>query len=144
MLLYFCLFLPCHFVSSILSRNLSYFATQSSPSAVILNLWEARHQHDGDLTPWPVPLKRLEGHTRNSQTLRNPSLMKPTSTTAGKRTLAHFLSWESDGQLWDICFQWERKRQLSAQWHWGVQPSFIISQYPPIEDTEFDIGRISW
>uniref|UniRef100_A0A667Y1L6 Netrin receptor UNC5 n=1 Tax=Myripristis murdjan TaxID=586833 RepID=A0A667Y1L6_9TELE len=32
-----------------LDRNLCYFAKQRSPSAVILSLWEARHQDTGDL-----------------------------------------------------------------------------------------------
>uniref|UniRef100_A0AAY4ES70 Netrin receptor UNC5 n=1 Tax=Denticeps clupeoides TaxID=299321 RepID=A0AAY4ES70_9TELE len=32
-----------------IERNLCYFAQQASPSAVILNLWEAQHQEKGDL-----------------------------------------------------------------------------------------------
>ncbi|XP_026112579.1 netrin receptor UNC5D-like isoform X2 [Carassius auratus] len=32
-----------------IQRNLSYFTKQKSPSAVILSLWEARHQGTGDL-----------------------------------------------------------------------------------------------
>ncbi|KAM9194516.1 netrin receptor UNC5D isoform 3-T3 [Dugong dugon] len=42
-----------------INRNLSYFATQSSPSAVILNLWEARHQHDGDLDSLACALEEI-------------------------------------------------------------------------------------
>ncbi|XP_026642652.1 netrin receptor UNC5D isoform X9 [Microtus ochrogaster] len=42
-----------------INRNLSYFATQSSPSAVILNLWEARHQQDGDLDSLACALEEI-------------------------------------------------------------------------------------
>ncbi|KAM4836805.1 netrin receptor UNC5D isoform 2-T2 [Thomomys bottae] len=50
-----------------INRNLSYFATQTSPSAVILNLWEARHQHDGDLDSLACALEEIgRTHTKLS------------------------------------------------------------------------------
>uniref|UniRef100_A0A8D0AZI1 Netrin receptor UNC5 n=1 Tax=Salvator merianae TaxID=96440 RepID=A0A8D0AZI1_SALMN len=42
-----------------INRNLTYFATQRSPSAVILDLWEARHQHDGDLDSLACALEEI-------------------------------------------------------------------------------------
>uniref|UniRef100_A0A8D2LKN1 Unc-5 netrin receptor D n=1 Tax=Varanus komodoensis TaxID=61221 RepID=A0A8D2LKN1_VARKO len=42
-----------------IDRNLSYFATQHSPSAVILDLWEARHQHDDDLDSLACALEEI-------------------------------------------------------------------------------------
>ncbi|XP_020345952.1 netrin receptor UNC5D-like isoform X3 [Oncorhynchus kisutch] len=42
-----------------LDRNLLYFAQQQSPSAVILSLWEARHQDTGDLDSLASALEEI-------------------------------------------------------------------------------------
>ncbi|KAJ8005877.1 hypothetical protein DPEC_G00122470 [Dallia pectoralis] len=42
-----------------LDINLSYFAKQQSPSAVILSLWEARHQDTGDLDSLASALEEI-------------------------------------------------------------------------------------
>ncbi|KAM9547744.1 netrin receptor UNC5D isoform 7-T7 [Salvelinus alpinus] len=42
-----------------LDRNLSYFLKQQSPSAVILSLWEARHQDTGDLDSLASALEEI-------------------------------------------------------------------------------------
>lgn len=42
-----------------LLRNLGYFAKQQSPSAVILSLWEARHQDDDDLDSLASALEEI-------------------------------------------------------------------------------------
>ncbi|KAL0193560.1 hypothetical protein M9458_011856, partial [Cirrhinus mrigala] len=39
--------------------NLSYFTKQKSPSAVILSLWEARHQDSGDLDSLASALEEI-------------------------------------------------------------------------------------
>lgn len=39
--------------------NLAYFAKQKSPSAVILNLWEAQHQDTGDLDSLASALEEI-------------------------------------------------------------------------------------
>ncbi|XP_073181105.1 netrin receptor UNC5D isoform X6 [Lepidochelys kempii] len=56
-----------------INRNLSYFATQSSPSAVILDLWEARHQHDGDLDSLACALEEIgRTHSKVSNITETP------------------------------------------------------------------------
>lgn len=40
-------------------RNLGYFAKQQSPSAVILGLWEARHQDTADLDSLASALEEI-------------------------------------------------------------------------------------
>ncbi|NXS85809.1 UNC5D protein, partial [Erpornis zantholeuca] len=51
-----------------INRNLSFFAAQSSPSAVILDLWEARHQHDGDLDSLACALEEIgRTHSKPSE-----------------------------------------------------------------------------
>uniref|UniRef100_A0A8C5GN28 Netrin receptor UNC5 n=1 Tax=Gouania willdenowi TaxID=441366 RepID=A0A8C5GN28_GOUWI len=42
-----------------IDRNLSYFACQESPSAVILSLWEAQHQDSGDLDSLASALEEI-------------------------------------------------------------------------------------
>ncbi|KAG7477192.1 hypothetical protein MATL_G00091830 [Megalops atlanticus] len=49
-----------------IERNLSYFAKQRSPSAVILSLWEARHQDGGDLDSLASALEEIgKVHSRS-------------------------------------------------------------------------------
>ncbi|XP_034397683.1 netrin receptor UNC5D [Cyclopterus lumpus] len=50
-----------------LDRNLGYFAKQRSPSAVILSLWEARHQDTADLDSLASALEEIgKIHSKNS------------------------------------------------------------------------------
>uniref|UniRef100_A0A3Q1C1Q0 Netrin receptor UNC5 n=1 Tax=Amphiprion ocellaris TaxID=80972 RepID=A0A3Q1C1Q0_AMPOC len=50
-----------------LDRNLGYFAKQQSPSAVILSLWEARHQDSADLDSLASALEEIgKIHSRSS------------------------------------------------------------------------------
>uniref|UniRef100_A0A3Q1IEE2 Netrin receptor UNC5 n=1 Tax=Anabas testudineus TaxID=64144 RepID=A0A3Q1IEE2_ANATE len=50
-----------------LDRNLGYFAKQQSPSAVILSLWEARHQDTADLDSLASALEEISKiHSKSS------------------------------------------------------------------------------
>lgn len=47
---------------------------------------------------------------------------------------------QSDGQLWDICYKEERKRQLFAQWLGNS--GFLYNQGDSlVEESEFFIGK---
>lgn len=51
----------------LLYRNLGYFAKQQSPSAVILSLWEARHQDTADLDSLASALEEISKiHSKSS------------------------------------------------------------------------------
>ncbi|MCJ8746681.1 hypothetical protein PDJAM_G00144510 [Pangasius djambal] len=59
-----------------IQRNLSYFATQRSPSGVILSLWEARHQASGDLDSLASALEEISKiHSKSSA--QSPSETQP-------------------------------------------------------------------
>ncbi|XP_066510016.1 netrin receptor UNC5D-like isoform X1 [Hoplias malabaricus] len=59
-----------------IQRNLSYFAKQSSPSGVILSLWEARHQASGDLDSLASALEEISKiHSKGSA--QSPSETEP-------------------------------------------------------------------
>uniref|UniRef100_A0A8C0UC40 Netrin receptor UNC5 n=1 Tax=Cyanistes caeruleus TaxID=156563 RepID=A0A8C0UC40_CYACU len=60
-----------------ISRNLSFFAAQSSPSAVILDLWEARHQHDGDLDSLACALEEIGRTHSKLSDVAEPELEEP-------------------------------------------------------------------
>ncbi|XP_062366459.1 netrin receptor UNC5D [Cinclus cinclus] len=60
-----------------ISRNLSFFAAQSSPSAVILDLWEARHQHDGDLDSLACALEEIGRTHSQLSDVAEPELEEP-------------------------------------------------------------------
>lgn len=62
--------LPVSFINPafvLLYRNLGYFAKQQSPSAVILSLWEARHQDTADLDSLASALEEIgKIHSKSS------------------------------------------------------------------------------
>ncbi|KAF7687646.1 netrin receptor UNC5D isoform X1 [Silurus meridionalis] len=59
-----------------IQRNLSYFATQRSPSGVILSLWEARHQASEDLDSLASALEEISKiHSKTSA--QSPSETQP-------------------------------------------------------------------
>ncbi|XP_007573511.1 PREDICTED: netrin receptor UNC5D-like [Poecilia mexicana] len=59
-----------------LDRNLGYFAKQRSPSAVILSLWEARHQDSADLDSLASALEEI-GKIHSKSSPKDPDEAEP-------------------------------------------------------------------
>uniref|UniRef100_A0A3Q2Q316 Netrin receptor UNC5 n=1 Tax=Fundulus heteroclitus TaxID=8078 RepID=A0A3Q2Q316_FUNHE len=59
-----------------LDRNLGYFAKQRSPSAVILSLWEARHQDTADLDSLASALEEI-GKIHSKSSPKDPDEAEP-------------------------------------------------------------------
>ncbi|XP_017162390.1 netrin receptor UNC5D [Poecilia reticulata] len=59
-----------------LDRNLGYFAKQRSPSAVILSLWEARHQDSADLDSLASALEEI-GKIHSKSSPKDPDEADP-------------------------------------------------------------------
>uniref|UniRef100_A0A3B5RDX4 Netrin receptor UNC5 n=1 Tax=Xiphophorus maculatus TaxID=8083 RepID=A0A3B5RDX4_XIPMA len=59
-----------------LDRNLGYFAKQRSPSAVILSLWEARHQDSADLDSLASALEEI-GKIHSKSSPKDPEEAEP-------------------------------------------------------------------
>uniref|UniRef100_A0A672GX91 Netrin receptor UNC5 n=1 Tax=Salarias fasciatus TaxID=181472 RepID=A0A672GX91_SALFA len=73
-----------------LDRNLGFFAKQQSPSAVILSLWEARHQDTADLDSLASALEEIgKIHSRSSPKEADD--------------LALLIKWKSGFPAWDWC-----------------------------------------
>uniref|UniRef100_A0A9J7ZVV0 Netrin receptor UNC5 n=2 Tax=Cyprinus carpio TaxID=7962 RepID=A0A9J7ZVV0_CYPCA len=73
-----------------IDRNLGYFACQTSPSAVILSLWEAQHQERGDLDSLASALEEISKvqskHSTSVDTLDRISKTIPSSNSTMNRS----------------------------------------------------------
>ncbi|XP_016403772.1 netrin receptor UNC5D-like isoform X1 [Sinocyclocheilus rhinocerous] len=73
-----------------IDRNLGYFARQTSPSAVILSLWEAQHQERGDLDSLASALEEIgkvqSKHSTSVDTLDCISKTIPSSDSTMNRS----------------------------------------------------------
>ncbi|XP_059398089.1 netrin receptor UNC5D-like [Carassius carassius] len=73
-----------------IDRNLGYFARQTSPSAVILSLWEAQHQERGDLDSLASALEEIgkvqSKHSTSTDTLDRISKTIPSSDSIMDRS----------------------------------------------------------
>uniref|UniRef100_A0A7N8XXC7 Netrin receptor UNC5 n=1 Tax=Mastacembelus armatus TaxID=205130 RepID=A0A7N8XXC7_9TELE len=71
-----------------LDQNLGYFAKQQSPSAVILSLWEARHQDTADLDALASALEEI-GKIHSKSSPKDPDEPDFPSSQHGNRKYLH-------------------------------------------------------
>uniref|UniRef100_A0A8C4IJF7 Netrin receptor UNC5 n=1 Tax=Dicentrarchus labrax TaxID=13489 RepID=A0A8C4IJF7_DICLA len=72
-----------------LDRNLGYFAKQQSPSAVILSLWEARHQDTADLDSLASALEEIgKIHSKSSPKDQDDAVRVPMCYTEQNMVVA--------------------------------------------------------